>query len=76
MEEDKTQGKEGEDEGVFFGFGDDLAVDNNPHRAVGVRRKPRTIRGPHFIIEGSRKEIADGLLRMPAPVQDEDAPLE
>ena len=31
MKENKAQRKEGENEGIFFGFGDDLAVDDNPH---------------------------------------------
>ncbi len=52
----KTEGKEAEDEGIFLRFGDDLAVDDNPHRAAGIRRKCRLKCG---IIEGSRKEIAD-----------------
>ncbi len=56
MKENKPQGKEAEHKGVFFGFGDDLAVDNNPHRTLRIRRKCRL---PCGIIEGSRKEVAD-----------------
>ena len=56
-ENDKAQGKEGENEGVFFWFGDDLAVDDNPHRTCGVRRKIRPV--AHPIIESSRKEVAN-----------------
>ena len=59
----KDQGKQAEEEGIFFGFGNDLAIDDHPHRAVGVRRKPRTIWGAHFIIEGSRMEVADGFVQ-------------
>ena len=62
----KTQGKEAEEEGVFLRFGDDLAVDDNPNRAVGLRRKkrrPSQIESIHsLIIEGSRKEIANGFV--------------
>ncbi len=61
MKEDKAQRKEGEDEGVFLRFGDDLAVDDKPHRAVGSRRKIR-ISHSRTIIESSRKEIADGFV--------------
>ena len=32
--ENKGEGKGVEDEGVFFRFGDDLAVDDNPHRSA------------------------------------------
>ena len=69
MKEHKTQCKQAEHQRVFFWFGDDLAVDDNPHRAAG-RRKTR---GQIFVVtESSRKEVADGLLlMMPAPVQDE-----
>ena len=63
-ENHKTQSKEGEDERVFFGFGDDLAVKDNSHRAVRLRRKPGIpIASTHNIIEGSRKEIADGFVQ-------------
>ena len=41
MKENKAQSKQAKDESVFFWFGDDLAVDPNLHRAVGVCRKPR-----------------------------------
>ena len=56
MEENKAQRKEAEDEGVFFGFGDDLAVDDNPHRAAGIGRKKRSRTD---VIEGSCKEVAN-----------------
>ena len=55
VENDKTQRKEGEDEGVFLGFGDDLAVDPNLHRAAGICRKP----GASTVTECSRKEVAN-----------------
>ena len=32
VENNKGEGKEAEEEGVFFWFGDDLAVDDNLHR--------------------------------------------
>ena len=57
--DNKTQSEQAEDEGVFFWFGDDLAVDNNPHRAV---RRSRKSRDASPIIEGSRIEVADGLV--------------
>ena len=57
----KSQSKQAEDEGVFFWFGDDLAVDDHSHRSVACRRKPGIRRA--IIIEGpSRKEVADGLV--------------
>ena len=31
MKEDKTQSKQAKDQGIFFWFGDELAVDHNPH---------------------------------------------
>ena len=60
MKENKTQGKEGEDEGVFFRFRDEGAVDDDPHRAVRLRRKPGfpTASTPP-IIQGSRIEVAN-----------------
>ena len=58
MKENKDQRKEAEDEGVFLRFGDDLAVDNNPHRAAGLRRKTSIPRSP-TIIEGSHKEVVN-----------------
>ena len=55
-ENDKAQGKEAEDEGIFLRLRDGLAVDDNPHRAAGIRRKKR----PRIeVIEGSRMEVAD-----------------
>ena len=54
--EDKTQGKEGEDKSIFLRFGDDLAVDDKPHRVWRGGRKTGTSR----VIEGSRMEVADG----------------
>ncbi len=64
MEENKTHGKEGEDEGVFFRFRDDLAVDNNSHRAGGIRRKIGRISfTTSSTIDGSRKEVADGFVQ-------------
>lgn len=60
-EENKARRKPAEDEGVFFRFGDDLAVDDNPHRAVGIRRKIGD--GVHIAVkEGFRKEVANGLV--------------
>ena len=53
-ENDKAQGKQAEDESVFFRFGDDLAVDDNPHRAKSG--------GTITMIESSRKEVADGFV--------------
>ena len=31
MKEDKAQRKQAKHKGVFFGFGDDLVVDDDPH---------------------------------------------
>ena len=66
MKENKTKGKEAKDKSVFLRFGDDLAVDDDSHRAVGFRRKkrrPSQIESIHsLIIEGSRKEIANGFV--------------
>ncbi len=59
MKKYKTQRKQAEDEGVFLRFGDDLAVDNNPHRAV---RRSRKSRNSSPIIESSRIEVADGFV--------------
>ena len=53
-EKDEGEGKQAKDKRVFFGFGDDLAVDNNPHRAKSGGTTPT--------IEGSRKEVADGFV--------------
>ena len=59
-ENDKAQRKEAEDESVFFWFGDDLAVDDNPHRATAACHKIAIQEAISVVIEGSRKEIADG----------------
>ena len=62
-EEDEAQSKQAKHKGVFFGFGDDLAVDANLHRVMGIRRKLRTPKGTiPKIIEGSRKEVVDGFV--------------
>ena len=61
MEENEGDGKQTEDEGVFLGFGDDLAVDDDPNRAIGLRRKTRSSRR-RTIIESSRMEVADGFV--------------
>ena len=40
MEDDEAEGKEGEDEGVFLGFGDDGAMDANAQALIRlIRRK-------------------------------------
>ena len=59
MKENKPQGKEAEHKGVFFGFGDDLAVDDNPQRATAACHKIAIQEAISVVIEGSRKEIAD-----------------
>ena len=66
MKENKDQSKQAKDKSVFFWFGDDLAVDDNPHRAVGLRRKtrPRIARSTPIIV-GSGKEVADGFVQNP-----------
>ena len=56
MKENKTQRKEGEDEGVFFWFGDDLAVDGDPNHVI-TRPKTRETSSP--TIESSRMEVSD-----------------
>ncbi len=55
MEENKAEGKQAEDEGIFFRFRDDGAVDGDPHPAK--RRKKRTL-----TIVSSRKEVANGFV--------------
>ena len=55
MEEDKTQSKQAGEEGVFFRFEDDRAVDGDLH-VVDRRKKVSRI------IVGSRKEIDDGFI--------------
>ena len=64
MKENKGQRKEAEDNGVFLRFGDDLAVDDNSNRAVGLRRKtrPRIARSTPIIV-CSRKEVPDGFVQ-------------
>ena len=59
MEEDKDERKQAEDEGIFFWFGDDLAVDSNLYRALCICRKISS-RG---IIVGSRKEIPNRFIQ-------------
>ena len=59
--DNKTQSEQAKHQGVFFGFGDDLAVDDKPYRAAGLRRKTRSSHS-RTIIEGSRKEVADGFV--------------
>ena len=63
MEENKGKGKQAEDEGVFFWFWNELAVDNEPHRALRIRREARR-RNPNLpiIIGSPAKEIADGFV--------------
>lgn len=55
MEEGKVQSKQAEEEGVFFRFEDDLAVDGDLHAAARRKKVSRTI-------VGSRKEIDDGFI--------------
>ena len=59
VEENEGQGKEAEDEGVFFWFGDDLGVDSDLYRAAGICRKIST----RVIIVGSRKEIPNRFIQ-------------
>ena len=59
-EEDKTQRKQAEHEGVFSWFGDDLAVDSDLYGSVRVVRKIDTIRRSTV---GSYKEVADGFVQ-------------
>ena len=61
-EEDEGEGKQAKDKSVFFRFGDDLAVDDNPHRATAACRKIAIQKAISVVIEGSRKEIADGFV--------------
>ena len=58
-DDEETQSKQAKDKGVFFWFGDDLAVDHDLNRAGAVRRKEGSGRP---VIEGSRKEIANGFV--------------
>ena len=59
-ENDEAQGKEGEDEGVFFGFGDEAAIETDLHRRCATCRKMGTI---SIIIEGSCNEVADRFVK-------------
>ena len=63
MEEDKGEGKQAEDQRVFFRFGNDLAVDDNPQRATAACHKIAIQEAISVVIEGSRKEIPDGLVQ-------------
>ena len=56
---DEGQREQAKHKRVFFRFGDDLAVNDNPHRAVRLRRKPGSKKS---VIVGSRKEVADGFV--------------
>ena len=58
----KTQRKEAEDKGVFFWFGDDLAVEGDLQRTVAARRKPGILIASTIIRECSRKEVANGFV--------------
>ena len=58
MKENKANREQSKHKGVFLRFGDDLVVDDNPHLAGGARKA----RGQSLVVvEGSRKEVADGL---------------
>ena len=59
MENDKAQSKEAKHKRVFFWFGDEGTVEGEPHRALRIRRKTS---GRSVATEGSRKEVADGLV--------------
>ncbi len=59
VEENKTEGKEAEDERVFLWFGDDLAVDSDLYRATAACHKIATQEATSVVIEGSRKEVAN-----------------
>ena len=59
VENDKGKGKQTKDESVFFGFGDELAVDDDAHGADAICRKEGSVRP---VVEGSRKEVADGFV--------------
>ena len=65
MKENKAQSKQAEDKRVFLRFGDNLAVDSDPHQAVATagatRRKIDSSK--IAVIEGSpRNEVADGFV--------------
>ena len=62
MEEDKGQRKQAKHKGVFFWFGDDLAVDENPQRATAACHKIAIQEAISVVIEGSRKEVAYGFV--------------
>ena len=61
--DDKAEGKQAEDKGVFLWFRDDLAVDGDLYGASAVRRKIG-MQGSHSpsMIESSRKEVANGFV--------------
>ena len=56
MKEDKAQRKQAKHKRVFFGLGDEGAVDDNPHGANAVRRKEGSVRP---VVKSSCKEIAN-----------------
>ncbi len=59
MKEDKAQSKQAEDEGVFFRFGDEGAVDSDLYGSLRRRRKIGVRRGA---VVSSRKEVTDGFV--------------
>ena len=62
MKENKTQGKEGEDKGVFFWLRNDGAVNAQSHSAAGkIRSQPRI--DPHILNE----EISNRLVQHARP---------
>ena len=53
VEENKAQGKQAKDKSVFFWFGDDLTVDDNPQRATAACHKIRQKSAQsHFAVAG------------------------
>ena len=57
--EDKTQGKEAKDKGVFFGFGNDGAV-NSELKVVGWSREKSAGVADQRVAVSSRIEVANG----------------
>ena len=59
MKEDKTEGKQAENEGVFLWFGDDLVVDGDPNHVI---TRPKIGETVSPTIESSHIKISDGFV--------------
>ena len=57
MNEDKGERKQAQHQRVFLRLGDNLAVDDDAHRANAIPRKKGSVRP---VVKGSHKKIANG----------------